>query len=110
MWVSWRKQTLDNCKYLSELFAQTGYKQLWDYKIKNQPPSMSQVDFPQTVRLISLDCKKTQKSIVKAYQIRLDQIRSVAQSCPTLCNPMNHSTPGLPVHHQLPEFTQTHVH
>ena len=34
----------------------------------------------------------------------------VAQSCPTLCNPMNHSMPGLPVHHQLPEFTQTHVH
>ena len=39
-----------------------------------------------------------------------DQIRSVAQSCPTLCDPMNHSTPGIPVHHQLPEFTQTHVH
>ena len=38
------------------------------------------------------------------------QIRSVTQSCPTLCNPMNRSTPGLPVHHQLPEFTQTHVH
>ena len=35
---------------------------------------------------------------------------SVAQLCPTLCNPMNRSTPGLPVHHQLPEFTQTHVH
>ena len=35
---------------------------------------------------------------------------SVAQSSPTLCDPMNHSTPGLPVHHQLPEFTQTHVH
>ena len=34
----------------------------------------------------------------------------VTQSCPTLCNPMNHSMPGLPVHHQLPEFTQTHVH
>ena len=42
--------------------------------------------------------------------ISSDQIRSVAQSCPTLCEPMNHSTPGLPVHHQLPEFTQTHVH
>ena len=41
---------------------------------------------------------------------RSDQIRSVAQSCPTLCDPMNRSTPGLPVHHQLPEFTQTHVH
>ena len=38
------------------------------------------------------------------------QSSSVAQSCPTLCNPMNRSTPGLPVYHQLPEFTQTHVH
>ena len=38
------------------------------------------------------------------------QFSSVAQSCPTLCDPMNHSTPGLPVHHQLPEFTHTHVH
>ena len=38
------------------------------------------------------------------------QFSSVAQSCPTLCNPMNRSTPGLPVHHQLPEFIQTHVH
>ena len=34
----------------------------------------------------------------------------ITQSCPTLCCPMNCSTPGLPVHHQLPEFTQTHVH
>ena len=38
------------------------------------------------------------------------QFSSVAQSCPTLCHPINRSTPGLPVHHQLPEFTQTHVH
>ena len=38
------------------------------------------------------------------------QFSSVAWSCPTLCDPMNRSTPGLPVHHQLPEFTQTHVH
>ena len=38
------------------------------------------------------------------------QFSSVAQSCPTLCNPMNRSTPGLPVHHQLPEFTQTHIY
>ena len=37
-------------------------------------------------------------------------VSSVTQSCPTLCGPMNRSTPGLPVHHQLPEFTQTHVH
>ena len=38
------------------------------------------------------------------------QFSSVAQTCLTLCDPMNCSTPGLPVHHQLPEFTQTHVH
>ena len=38
------------------------------------------------------------------------QFSSVTQSCPVLCNPMNCSTPGLPVHHQLPEPTQTHVH
>ena len=40
----------------------------------------------------------------------LVQFSSVAQSCLTLCDPMNCSMPGLPVHHQLPEFTQTHVH
>ena len=38
------------------------------------------------------------------------QFSLVAQSCPTLCDPMNCLTPGLPVHHQLPEFTQTHIH
>ena len=40
----------------------------------------------------------------------LVQFSSVAQSCLTLCDPMDHSTPGLPVHHQLPEFTQTLIH
>ena len=40
----------------------------------------------------------------------MSQFSSVAQSCPTLCDPMNRSTPGLPVHYQLPEFTQIHVH
>ena len=45
----------------------------------------------------------------KSYD-NLDQFSLVPQSCPTLCDPMNRSTPGFPVHHQLPEFTQTHVH
>ena len=44
------------------------------------------------------------------FHIKPIQFNSVAQSCPTLCDPMNCSMPGLPVHHQLPEFTQTHVH
>ena len=44
------------------------------------------------------------------WSISSVQFISVAQSCTTICDPMNCSTPGLPVHHQLPEFTQTHVH
>ena len=44
------------------------------------------------------------------FPIVLVQFSSVAQSCLTLCDPMNHSTPGFPVHHQHPELTQTHVH
>ena len=55
---------------------------------------------------------KNEREVVgsNVLMVRSDQIRSVAQSCPTLCDPINHSTPDLPVHHQLPEFTQTHVH
>ena len=41
---------------------------------------------------------------------KVTQFSSVAQSCPTLWNPVNHNTPGLPVHHQLLEFTQTNIH
>ena len=44
-----------------------------------------------------------------SFLMLIIQFSSVAQLCPTICDPMNHSTPGLPVHHQLPEFTQTHV-
>ena len=51
--------------------------------------------------------KKKEVSLIANVSI---QFSSVAQSCLTLCNPMNCSTPGLPVHHELPEFTQTHVY
>ena len=48
---------------------------------------------------------------LKFYSMTLvSSVSSVAQSCMTLCDPMNHSTPGLPVHHQLLEFTKTHLH
>ena len=49
-------------------------------------------------------------SIISDMQISSVQFSSVTQSCLTLCDPMNRSTPGLPVHRQLPEFTETHVH
>ena len=51
---------------------------------------------------------RKQKSMV--FAVLSAQFSSVAQSCLTLCNPMNRSRPGLPVYHHLPEFTQTHVH
>ena len=54
--------------------------------------------------------KPTTNIILNSEKLKAVQFSSVAQSCPTLCDPMNHSTPGLPVHHHLPEFTQTHVH
>ena len=44
------------------------------------------------------------------YIYLVTKFSSVAQSCPALCDPMDCSTPGLPVHHQLPEFTRAHVH
>ena len=53
---------------------------------------------------------KLHLTVASISEYRIFQIRLVAQSCPTLCDPMNRSTPGLPVHYQLPEFTQTHVH
>ena len=57
---------------------------------------------------------KTTKEPFKITSKRIEYLginfSSVTQSCLTLCNPMNRSTPGLPVHHQLQEFTQTHVH
>ena len=54
------------------------------------------------VIMVSLSCTQV--------PIKRNQFSSVAKLCPTVCDPMNHSTPGLPVHHQLPEFTQIHVH
>ena len=51
-----------------------------------------------------------EQKIIHRAPLEQVQFSSVTQSCPTLCDPMDCSTPGLPVHHQLPEFTQTHVH
>ena len=52
----------------------------------------------------------SQLSHFQHYYVTSGQFSSVAQSCRTLCDPMNRSTPGLPVQHQLPEFTQTQIH
>ena len=57
---------------------------------------------------LKLNIQKTR--MMASGPISSVQFSSIAQSCPTLCDPMNRSTPGLPVHHQLPEFTQSRVH
>ena len=73
------------------------------------------VNFQATDRLCLMKVwRLTQKFLIKRYTKLPSntsvQFNSVAQSCLILCNPMKSSTPGLPVHHQLPEFTQTHIH
>ena len=62
-------------------------------------PMLYSVYFPSQEKEITVTCK--------SHSV---QFSSVAQSCPTFCDPMNPSMSGLPVHHQLMEFTQTHVH
>ena len=59
--------------------------------------------------IIDIELLLLKKRTITANQVH-HQFSSVAQSCPTLCDPMNRSMPGLPVHHQLPQSTQTHVH
>ena len=63
-----------------------------------------------TGKTIALTRQTFVSKVISVLFNMLPQFISVAQSCPTLCDPMNHSMPGLPVYHQFPEFTQTHVH
>ena len=78
------------------------------------PPKEATEKYHRTTFLINIDANTSKQILankieqyVKGYHY---QFSSVAQSCSNLCDPMNCSTPGLPVQHQLPEFTQTHVH
>ena len=72
---------------------------------------MSEITFAKFLNVANNNINSKAMKLFSFHLIlRSYQIRSVAQSCPTLCNPRNHSTPGLPVHHQLPEFSETHVH
>ena len=68
-------------------------------------------DFPGMSTGVGCHCLLQLKYMyIYMVEYSVSSVSSVAQLCPTLCNLMNCSTPGLPVHHQLPEFTQTHVH
>ena len=73
-------------------------------------PSKNTVTYNLAVVIRNLPGLKEEPVDYIALKFSSVQFSSVAQSCLTLGDPMNHHTPGLPVHHQLPEFTQTHVH
>ena len=81
---------------------------------RNMHPSVHSSIFSTAMIWKQLKCLSIDKWIKKRHYTAIIeysvQFSSVVQSCPTLCNSMNRSMPGLPVHHQLPEFTQTHVH
>ena len=82
-------------------------------KAKEAPVSPKQRDFlaraesPSEIQACNLRLWWSQQ---RQWCVCSTQFSSAAQSCPTLCNPMDCSTPGLPVYHQLPELAQTHVH
>ena len=80
--------------------------------IQSFKPTFSLPSFTFIKRLFSSSSLSAIRVVSSAYLVPFSsvQFNSVAQSCPTLCDPMNCSTPGLLVHHQLPEFTQTHIH
>ena len=73
----------------------------------HSPKSSHPLPLPQSKSLFYRSVSLLLSHIQGYYSV---QFSSVTRSCPTLCDPMNHSTQGLPVHHQLPEFTQTHIH
>ena len=76
----------------------------WDWPLESHP------NFILFSGLLPPDCFLGPVSLDVLQALWIFQFSSVAQSCPTLCDPMNRSTPSLPVHHHLPEFTQTQVH
>ena len=79
----------------------------WSNGIGCHDPSFLKLSFKPAFALSSFTFIKTFFNFFSCSDI---QFTSVTQSCPTFCDPMNHSTPGLPVHHQLLESTQTQVH
>ena len=87
----------------------------WDHSVTDLPMPQPQSDYSHKEH--SSENHPTEPSACRTMQfykkfrvIATQLVSSVAQSCPTVCNPIDCSTPGFPVHHQLPELAQTHVH
>ena len=103
LWASPSRDAAALALILLEICPNTATKEIWCHLLKNEKPH-------EELRPLSVARHMNEAIKSQLFLSHPAQFSSVAQSCPTLCNPMNRSTPGLPVHHQLPEFTQTHVH
>ena len=97
LWPWWTFQALDLCTCVPSACKVSAY------------PSAAWLTFTPCLGLTVLAMSSEKTSVGVLVAVYFFQFSSVTQSCPTLCNPMNRSTPALPVHHHLPEFTQTHV-
>ena len=90
----------------------------WDGKMEGQAAMWTELlrwrrwqeDYQQVFYIFHSQCATSIPSNFLTLCSHADSVSSVSQSCPTLCDPMDCSTPGFPVHHQLPELAQTHVH
>ena len=105
MATQWKRQMMSRCCCENCLISQSAetdsrsHEGTTDHTLRTANPTEGHKSLQRNLKLHLV-----------TEQCWSDQIRSVAQSCLTLCDPMNRSTPGLPVHHQLLEFTQTHIH
>ena len=97
------------------LFSQSSHVCVWLFAIPWTTACQASLSFTISQSLLNLMSFESvmpcnQRSTIHVVQFSSVQFSSVTQSCPTLCDPMNCSMPGLLFHHQLPEFIQTHVH
>ena len=109
------RQLNQNCNHSQEYGSKNTKKKHWqkDFSIwprRSNRKSYLLCGFEYIKKQNREQLNKGRKENAIIYCYKVLQFSLVPQSCPTLCDPMNHSTPGLPVHHQLPEFIQTQVH
>ena len=110
LWETWRRFEIVQNNLIRHKYwgcwadFQTYLK--WGISLRNHQIMWISKDIEKLIPLLN----KVEYIYVCTYIWDSVQFSSVTQSCPTLCDPVNCSTPGLPVHHQFPEFTQTHVH
>ena len=110
--LSFYFQGLSNCLLGLLISVLLSFGLLWYFLLFTDQRFRSTADLclPYCLTLVFGNEKKLGTPDVLSSLLPVYQFSSVTQLCPTLCDPMNRSTPGLPVHHQLQEFTHTHVH